>query len=449
MTHSTTYPVPPGNLGLPIIGETLDFFRDSDFQKRRHERYGPIFKTRILGQATVYIQGGEANPLILGDRDRHFEVTWPPSTRALLGANSLALQTGEIHSHRRRLMFQAFQPRALESYIPTMLEISDRYIERWRDRKTLTWYPELRQYTFDVAAKLLVGLDDGSRTDLGHLFETWCGGLFSIPWNFPWTNFGKAKRARRELLALLEDIIHQRQQQPSSNTDALGLLLTAEDENGNRLSLEELKEQILLLLFAGHETLTSSMVSMVMLLAQYPEVRDRAREEQEQFRDRSLTSATLKEMVYLEQVMQEVLRFIPAVGGGFRKVIKALTYGGYQIPVGWNITYQIGSTHRNSDYFTDPDRFDPDRFAPDRAEDKPPFRHIAFGGGMRECLGKEFARLEMKLLAVKLLRDYDWTLLPDQDLSLKVVPTPCPKDGLKVEFVPLARLQNAPAQQRV
>jgi cytochrome P450 len=338
-------------------------------------------------------------------------------------------------------MFQAFQPRALESYVPTMLEISDRYIQRWCDRQTFAWYPELRQYTFDVAAKLFVGLDRAWETDLGHLFETWCGGLFSIPWELPWTAFGKAKQARRELLVLIEDLIRQRQQQPSSSNDALGLLLTAEDDDGNRLELDELKDQILLLLFAGHETLTSSMVSMVMLLAQHPEVRQQAREEQAQFRDRPLTAATLKEMTYLEQVMQEVLRFIPAVGGGFRSVLKGFTYRDYQIPAGWNISYQIGAAHRNPEYFQDPDRFDPDRFAADRAEDKPPFRHVAFGGGMRECIGKEFARLEMKLLAVKLLRDYDWTLLPDQDLTLKVIPTPCPRDGLKVEFTPIARSQ--------
>jgi len=427
---------PPGQSGLPILGETLSFFADPDFAKKRHQQYGPIFKTQLLGRPTVFLKGPEANYFVLTQENQYFTVSWPPSVERLLGPLSLALQKGEMHIGRRKLMAQAFQPRALAGYIPGMAAITDQYLQRWAELETLTWYPELRNYTFDVACKLLIGLDQGSQTDLGHWFEVWSEGLFSLPLNLPWTRFGKAYRCREKLLKGLETLIRQRQLQADPGTDALGILLQTRDEDGQPLSLDELKDQVLLLLFAGHETLTSAIASFCLLIAQHPDIKAKARTEQAQFIGQPFTLDTLKQMTYLEQVLKEVLRCIAPVGGGFRRVIESCEYGGFTIPKGWNVLYEINLTHQDSATFPAPEQFEPDRFSSDRAEDKAkPFSHVPFGGGLRECLGKEFARLEMKLFAAKLLQGYDWTLLP-QDLTLVTIPTPRPKDELKVTFHP-------------
>ena len=430
--------LPPGSFGLPLIGDTLNFLRDSQFAKKRHQQYGPIFKTSILGQPTVFVSGQEANLFVLSNENQYFVVSWPPSTKALLGPLSLALQTGSEHQSRRKLLYQAFQPRALAGYIDAMENITQRYLEKWATMETLTWYPELRNYTFDVAAKLLVGIDRGSETAMGHYFETWCNGLFSIPLDLPWTNFGKAKKCRDLLLSELEKIIRDRQQGTPGDSDALSLLISALDDDGNCLSLEELKDQVLLLLFAGHETLTSAIASFCLLLAQNPDVMAKVRAEQQQFpATEPLTLEQLKQMTYLEQVMREVLRLVPPVGGGFRQVIKACSFGGYEIPKGWSVLYEINQTHQDTTVYPEPDRFDPDRFNQERSTNAKPFSYVPFGGGLRECLGKEFARLEMKLFAAKIVREYDWDLLPDQDLNLIRVPTPHPRDGLRVNFRPL------------
>jgi cytochrome P450 len=137
-------------------------------------------------------------------------------------------------------------------------------------------------------------------------------------------------------------------------------------------------------------------------------------------------------MTYLEQVLREVLRLVPPVGGGFRQVIKACEFGGYQIPKGAIVLYLINPTHQDSQLYPEPDRFDPDRFSLERVPK--PFSYVPFGGGLRECLGKEFARLEMKLFAAKIIREFEWELLPDQDLNLIPLPTPHPRDGLRVKF---------------
>jgi len=439
---SSKLPLPPGQFGLPLLGETLKFFRDSKFAQKRHQQYGDIFKTRLLGIPTIFMRGVAANRFVLTD-DSYFEVTWPPSTRALLGSLSLALQTGNIHQQRRKLLAQAFLPRSLSGYIATIETITQQYGQKWQTLSAaqgeLTWYPELRRYTFDVACKLLIGLDAGSDTRLGQAFETWNGGLFSLPLPLPWTRFGRAQKGRDRLLQDIEHLIRQRQQSPDASEDALGLLIQAEDEAGDRLSLEELKDQILLLLFAGHETLTSAIASFCLLTAQHPQVLAKIRAEQQQFAaDEPLTLEHLRQMTYLEQVLREVLRLIPPVGGGFRKVIADCEFNGYRIPQGWNVLYQIASTHSEDQLYPQPDAFDPDRFSPENLQhqtiDRQKYGYVPFGGGMRECIGKEFARLEMKIFAVHLARDYEWTLLPDQDLTLITVPTPHPQEGLRVQL---------------
>ncbi|MGB3636449.1 MAG: cytochrome P450 [Rivularia sp. (in: cyanobacteria)] len=435
-TNPNTLPLPPGNFGLPVIGETISFIRDSDFTEKRYQKYGSIFKTHIFTNPTIVLIGSEAHRFLFTNDNKYFSGQWPQSTKILLGPGSLSIQMGLTHQKRRKVLSQAFQPRALAEYASTMEEILRSYFDKWEKMGTLTWYPEIRKYTFDVACKLLVGTDAASDSNFVELFEELVRGLFTIPLRLPWTNFSKALRSRKLLLKQIEEIVLQRQQQPASNKDALGILLEAKDDDGNTLSVEEIKDQILTLLFAGHETLTSSIASMCLLLSQHPEVLAKVRQEQQELGfSQPLTSENLKQMTYLDQVLKEVLRLIPPVGGGFRQVIEPCEFNGYSIPKGWSVLYNIPKTNQDISVYTEPSDFDPERFAPSRAEDKSkPFSHATFGGGMRECIGKEFAKLEMKLFAAMLVRDYEWELLPEQDLTIIPAPTAYPKDKLKVKF---------------
>ncbi|MDY7022665.1 MAG: cytochrome P450, partial [Cyanobacteriota bacterium] len=160
----------------------------------------------------------------------------------------------------------------------------------------------------------------------------------------------------------------------------------------------------------------------------------KAQAEQQQLQlSEPLSFEQLKLMPYLDQVLKEVLRFVPPVGGAFRQVIETCEFNGYTLPKGWSVLYQIGRTHYDPSIYNEPDKFDPDRFFPERTEEKP-YGYLPFGGGMRECLGKEFAKLEMKILAILLLREYEWELLANQNLEMTVAPTPHPKDDLLVNF---------------
>jgi cytochrome P450 len=195
--------------------------------------------------------------------------------------------------------------------------------------------------------------------------------------------------------------------------------------------LGELKDQILLLLFAGHETLTSAIASFCLLVSQHPDVLHNIRREQNSLGlSLPLTPDSLKQMTYLEQVLKEVLRFTPPVGGVFREVIQDCEFSGYRLPKGWIVQAQIGETHQEPSLYPNPESFAPERFETDNKS----YGYVPFGGGVRECLGKEFARLEMKIFASYLVKKCDWQLLPDQDLTLITIPSPRPRDGLKVRI---------------
>lgn len=420
-------PLPPGKTGLPLIGETLQFVLDPNFVQKRYQQYGPIFRSHILGRPTVFMVGAEAVEFLLSSHFDHFSWRegWPDTFKSLLG-RSLFVQEGEEHRRNRKLIMPAFHGAALARYFATMEEITQAYLQKWEQQQNLKWYEEFKKLTFDIASQIFLGTNPGKDSDrLSQLFTTLTNGLFSLS-NLPGSRFRKAIAARNDLLNHLTTVIHQRQNNPTD--DALSLLIQATDEDGNRLTLEEIRDQAMLLLFAGHETTTSMLTWFCLELARHPEVLQKARDEQPQG---VVSLEQMSKMPYLDQIFNEIERLHPPVGGGFRGVIKSFEFKGYHVPAGWLAQYSILLTHRLPELYSDPDRFDPDRFQSGKQK---PFSLIGFGGGSRICIGLAFAKLEMKLVAAHLLRNYHWELLPNQNLEAILIPTRQPKDGLRVSF---------------
>ena len=432
--------LPPGGVGLPLLGETLSFVFDEKFAEKRYQQHGPIFRTNIIGRPTAVMVGPEAVEFVLSSHTEHFSWRegWPDSFKLLLG-ESLFVQDGEEHRQNRRLMMPALHGPALAQYVGTMEAITRSYLQKWEQQQQFAWFEEFKQLTFDIASCLLLGTEPGpENTRLSQLFTTLTAGMLALnPVRLPFTRLGKAIRARDQILAHLTQVVQERQAHPTN--DALSLLIQARDEAGNGMQPEELRAQAVLLLFAGHETTTSMLTWLCAELARHPEVLQRARSEQLLAADGPLTLEQLGQMPYLDQVLWEVERIHPPVGGGFRGVVKPFEFNGFHVPAGWMVLYSILATHGMSTIYSEPERFDPDRFSPQRQEHKQqPFSLIGFGGGPRVCIGLAFAKLEMKIVAAHLLRSYQWELLP-QRLDTVRIPTSRPKDGLRVRFQPLAR----------
>lgn len=428
-------PLPPGEMGLPIIGDTLKFLSDmASFANTRSSR-GPIVKTRIFGRPTVVMSGAEAMRFVLTHENEFFQGEFPPSTVRLLGNGSISVVQGATHQNRRKVLQQVFGHKQLAAAVPLMDRIAQQHIDQWVAEKSFAFCPKMNDFTFHVACALILG-DETNIHEWQTQFQHWTSGLFSLPVNLPMTAFGRAVRARNVLLRFIDEAIAARKKDLREGTDALTVLLLARDENGEKLSDAEIADQLLTLLFAGHETSSSALGSFCLLMTQHPDVLERLRLEQRALNySGPMTIEIIRQMPYLDQVMKEVLRFMPPVGGGFRKVIADCEFGGYRIPKDWRVLYSIGATHFNREFFSDPETFDPDRFSPERAEDKKTrFSWVPFGGGPRICLGMEYARLEMAVLGAKLVRDYSWIPRPLQDLTIQVLPTPRPKSGLLVDF---------------
>lgn len=432
--------IPPGSFGIPLFGETFAFIANPyTFVNKRYQKYGSIFKTNIIGRPTVVMVGPQAVEFFISSHMEYFSWRegWPNNFKILLG-ESLFLQDGEEHRRNRRLIMPALHGPALANYADAMVDITDSYLKNWEKKQEFTWLEEFKQLTFDIASQLLLGTNPGAENArLSRLFQTLTNGLLAInPLSLPFTKFGKAIAARNQILEHLTKVVRERQLNPTN--DALSLLVQATDEEGNRMSEKELIAQALLLLFAGHETTTSMLTWLCLELARHPEVMQRAREEQLQLASiGALSLEQLGQMPYLEQVLWEVERLHPPVGGGFRGVIKEFEFNGFRIPAGWQLYYSIFMTHQLKELYPDPERFDPERFSPQRQEHRQhPLSLIGFGGGPRICVGIAFAKMEMKIVVAQLLRRYDWGILPNQSLAPVLIPTNHPKDGLKVRFQP-------------
>lgn len=295
-----SYQIPPGRMGLPVLGETLDLIFDPDFVEKRYQQYGPIFRTSIIGRPTVYMVGPEAVEFVLSSHMEHFSWRegWPENFKLLLG-KSLFVQDGEEHRRNRRLMMPALHGPALANYVSTMEVTTQRYLQKWEQLKQFTWFDEFKQLTFDIASQLLLGTSPGAEAaKLSQLFTTLTNGLTAInPLRLPITTLGKAIAARNQILQHLTKVVQERALNPTS--DALSLLLQARDEEGNSMSESEIRAQAMLLLFAGHETTTSMLTWFCLELARHPEVLEQARKEQMQISG-AVNLEQLGQMPYLD-----------------------------------------------------------------------------------------------------------------------------------------------------
>jgi len=393
--------LPPGQFGLPIIGETLNLvLNQTFFSKKRYQQYETdIFKTSIFGQKFIFVRGEHYCQFVLQNENKYFQSSPLPNIKKLFGENALSNQTGELHTKRRKILKQVFTNKYLDIQEKTIQANTEQYFKKWEKEQTFEWYPELRNYAFDIACSLIIG---ETNSDLNRELKQWSQGLFT----FNPRVVKRALKSRSNILSSLDQIIASAEDR---NESALTLMLEAEVE-GEKLEVEEIKDQLLNLLAAGHETLASGLTSICLVLGKNPSLKEQIRKEGEE---------------YQTKVIKETLRQYPPVAGGFRRIIEDCSFNGYNFPKDWGLIYEIKETHYSD--FLQPEQFDPERFQNPRN----PYGFIPFGDGERRCLGERLAYLEMKLFTQYLV-NYNWEILPKQDLTIQTTPFPHPKDNLKV-----------------
>ena len=417
--------------------ETLAFFRDPDFARSRFERYGDVYETSLLGQRTVFIRGGQAISDLFAQGEA-VEGWWPDSVRELLGTLSLANRNGADHKARRRVVGQLFASAALKRYSPAIVALVEALNQELLGAQApLALVPKLRRFAFSVIASTVLGLNAVDREALFVDFEIWCQGLFSLPFALPGSPFARARQARKRLLLRLGAVLQNAQAAAAAGAPlaagGLDLLAGGLDEAGLPLADDDVAEQLLLLLFAGYETTASSLSCLLLTLLQHPKELAWLLEELDGLpwppaAAEAVSAYDALRAPRLDAVVKEVMRLTPPVGGFFRRTREPIALAGVLVPAERVVQVSISASQRHG---ADPE--DLAAFRPQRhLEGDETVTLLPFGGGERVCLGKALAELEIRLLAVGLLKQLSLDLEPDQDLTLVVIPSPTPKQGLLV-----------------
>jgi cytochrome P450 len=220
----------------------------------------------------------------------------------------------------------------------------------------------------------------------------------------------------------------------SSDNDLLARLLAARDEeSGAGMSDRQLRDEMMTLFLAGHETTANALTWTIYLLSQHPDVGERLGLELDTvLGGRAPTSADLPKLTYTEMVVRESMRLYPPAPGFAREPVEDVTIGGYAVPKGSLISILTTVLHRDERFFPDPERFDPDRFAAGWMDRIPRYAYLPFGGGPRVCIGNGFAMMEARLILATLAQRYRFTLAPGQTITPVQLVTLRPKGGLRV-----------------
>jgi cytochrome P450 len=318
--------------------------------------------------------------------------------RPILGTSTILALDGAHHERQRRLMMPPFHGERMLAYGDTMRAIADRAIERWPIGRAFPVHHEMQAITLEVILRTVFGAE-GPRLDaLRVLVQRFARVATNVLWLWPplqvdlgpLSPWGRVRRLRRDLDAFLyAEFAHRRAEGTGGRHDVLSLLLAARDEAGEPMSDAELGDQMMTLLFAGHDTTATSLAFALHNVLRHPEVLDRLR-----------TDVAQGRLEYAEATAKETLRLNPIVTEVGRVLSRPMRIGGWDLPAGVSATPCIYLAHRRPDVWPDPERFDPERFVGRRPS---PYEFLPFGGGVRRCLGMAFALYEMKIVLAQVL----------------------------------------------
>src|SRR3954449_8331678 len=401
-------PFPPGDTGFSLRRTQAFSHNPLPMLLDLYERYGPVFTVRIFHGRVVFMLGPAANHFVTVSHADHF--TWREGHMGdlmpLLGDGLLTID-GDFHRRSRRIMLPAFHRERIAAALGTMREEIDTALEPWSDGLALDLYAWTRRLALRIAMRALFGLDpDGplarttdAATDFEHALGFWSRDYFLQIMRGPRTPWSQLMLARDRLDALIYDEVGRRRRTGERGEDVLSLLLDAQDEDGSTLSDRHIRDEVMTLLFAGHDTTTSTVAFLFYELSRHPgeEARVAAEAAERDHGAAELLGGTA--LPRLEMAMDETLRLWPAAWVGPRRSTRTFEFAGVTVPQGVPVNYSSWASHRLPDVWDEPDAFRPERFAPEAKAKVAKGAYIPFGGGSRTCIGMRFGQLEIKAIA--------------------------------------------------
>jgi cytochrome P450 len=439
--------LPPGAMA-PSWTNTRRIIEDPLGLLLEHEeRFGPVFTMRLLHEPIVWAIGAEVNHQILvsefdafGWREGRFADLWP-----LLGDGLLNID-GEYHRAFRRLLLPAFHREYIEAVAHTMIARAQRAADALHEGQTIEIYHWVRELALGIALEALLGMEASAtraRT-LAGAFEASLAIhgepvlLQLLP--LPRTPLARAIAARTTVDRVMRAEIDERRRRGEPGAGVLGLLLRATDDTGTPLDAGAVRDQAITLLFAGHDTTTTTFTFLAHELGRSPGARAAVQDELDGTlggRPPTAGECDGQALPVLERSLKETLRRYPPAWVGPRRSTRDVTLAGVAVPAEVAVQYSSWVTHHLPRLYPDPFRFDPDRFLPEREAALPRGAYVPFGGGSRMCLGKRFGEYELRALAAVMFSRFVLEPVSDAEPRIATTPTLGPRGGLR--FVVRAR----------
>ncbi|XWS36847.1 hypothetical protein CRYUN_Cryun20dG0120900 [Craigia yunnanensis] len=392
--------LPPGTMGWPVFGETTEFLKQGpNFMKNQRARYGSFFKSHILGCPTVVSMDPELNRYILMNEAKGFVPGYPQSMLDILGNCNIAAVHGSTHKQMRGALLALISPTMIrEQLLPKIDEFMRTFLSNW-DNKVINIQEKTKEMAFLLSIKEIASAESNAVAQefMPEFFKLVFGTL-SLPIDLPGTNYRRGFQARKNILRILGQLIEERRDSEESHKDMLGYLMRRDDSNKHKLSDDEIIDQIITILYSGYETVSTTSMMAVKFLHDHPRVLEELRQEHMAIRERKrpedpIEWNDLKAMRFTRAVIFETSRLATIVNGVLRKTTQEMELNGFVIPKGWRIYVYTREINYDPFLYPDPLAFNPWRWMEKSLESQSYF--LIFGGGTRQCPGKELGIAEI------------------------------------------------------
>ncbi|KAI4343268.1 hypothetical protein MLD38_027796 [Melastoma candidum] len=413
--------LPPGSMGWPLLGETLQFFAPStsndvsSFVKERMQRYGPIFRTSLVGRPVIVSTDADLNYFVFQQEGQLFQSWYPDTFTEIFGRQNVGSLHGFMYKYLKNLVLNLFGPVSLQKMIPELEETANRKLRHWSFQDTVEIKEETARMIFDLTAKKLISYDsESSEENLRENFVAFIRGLISFPLDLPGTAYHKCLQGRKRAMRMLKNLLQERRDMPRKHgTDFFDFVLEELQKEGTILTQAIALDLMFVLLFASFETTSLALTVAMKLISDHPLVLERLREEHESIlRNRQDSNSALswneyKSMTFTFQVINETVRIANIVPAIFRKALQDIPFKGYTIPAGWAVMVCPPAVHLNPAKYEDPLSFNPWRWE-GQETNVASKNFMAFGGGMRFCVGTDFTKVQMAVFLHCLVTKYRW-----------------------------------------
>ena len=413
------------------------------FMEELHREYGDMVSYRPPGRQVFFLFHPDMTQDVLVTHARHLhQGRVMQRSRSVLG-NGLLTSEDSFHLRQRRLIQPAFHRQRIYAYGRAMVEYAERHQQRWRNGDVLDIHKEMMRLTLAIVGKTLFDTDvEGDSLEIGralntfmHLFKFAVLPLSEYLEKLPIPPVLRMKKARERLDRIIYRFIEERRKSGEDRGDLLSMLLAAQDTevagNGERMDNDQVRDECVTLILAGHETTANALTWTFFLLAQHPDVAKRLKSELDVILGgRVPTPEDYPNLKYAEMVFSESLRLYPPAWGIARTVMEPFEAFGTRFPKKAILLTSQWITHRDERWHPNPLLFDPERWTSQARASRPKFSYFPFGAGSRQCIGESFAWMEGVLLLASIARNWQFAVVPQTRVELLPLITLRPKFGM-------------------